>query len=99
MESALYSLWRINIENLAKNKLFICKDWHLQPSEIDRVPFYEYELYLESINANNKEEAERQEKENKQYEAMSKSYKNPTSSFKAPSMPSFSMPSFSMPKF
>ena len=94
MESALYSLWRINIENLAKNKLFICKDWHIQPSEIDRVPFYEYELYLESINTNNKEEAERQEKENKQYEAMSKSYKNPTSSFKAPSMPSFSMPKF-----
>ena len=97
MESALYSLWRINIENLAKNKLFICKDWHIQPSEIDRVPFYEYEIYLESINTNNKEEAERQEKENKQYEAMSKSYKNPSSSFKAPSMPSFSMPS--MPKF
>lgn len=84
---------------MAKNKLFICKDWHLQPSEIDKVPFYEYELYLEAINANNKEEAERQEKENKQYEAMSKSYKNPSSSFKAPSMPSFSMPSFSMPKF
>lgn len=84
---------------MAKNKLFICKDWHLQPSEIDKVPFYEYELYLEAINANNKEEAERQEKENKQYEAMNKQYKNPASSFKAPSMPSFSMPSFSMPKF
>lgn len=109
MESALYSLWRINIKNLAKNKLFICKDWHIQPSEIDNMVFYEYEWILESINKNNKEEAERQEKENERYEKMQSSYKNPSqlaSGYKMPnygsfgSGGSFKMPSMpSMPKF
>lgn len=82
---------------MAKNKLFICKDWHIQPSELEKLPYFEYEWYMEAINKNNKEEAERQEKENKQYESMNKQYKNPASNYKMPSMPSFSMPS--MPKF
>lgn len=88
---------------MVKNKLFICKDWHIQPSEIDKLPFYEYEWLLESINKNNKEEAERHEQENKNYERMQSSYKNPMSGFKMPNYgsggSSFSMPSFSMPKF
>ena len=43
MESVTYSLFLVDIRNLVRNKLNICKEYHIQPSEIDRMPFYEYE--------------------------------------------------------
>ena len=39
----------INLRNLTKNKLFICKEYHIQPSEIDRMQFWEYEWYTDEI--------------------------------------------------
>ena len=59
MESALYSIWVINLRNLARNKLHICREWHIQPSEIDKLPYYQYEDYLELIQEHNKEEEKR----------------------------------------
>lgn len=67
MESALYSLWVISLRNLARNKLHICKEWHIQPSEIDRMPYFQYEEYLELIQEFNKEEENRRKQEEKQY--------------------------------
>lgn len=92
MELALYSMWSINVENLVKNKLFICRDYHIQPSEIDRLPYYEYEWYVENIQEiQKKEEEERKRQEKAQNKAMPN-----MNSFKAPN---YSLPKMAIPKF
>jgi len=58
-------MYRVNLRNLVKNKLTIAKDWNIQPSEIDRMPYYEYEEFLEEINKRNKEEEKRQKNQEK----------------------------------
>ena len=52
---------------MVRNKLFICKEWHVQPSEIDRLAFYEYELICEEINIVQKEQEKQQKEQEKQY--------------------------------
>ena len=102
MASALYSLWRINIRNLVRNKLFICREWHIQPSEVDKLVFFEYEYMLEDINKDQKDRAEQREKEEKQYADMQRSYKNPMAAagnYKMPSASNFQLPKFTPPKF
>ena len=93
MESAVYSLWTINARNLVKNKIFIAKEWHIQFSEIDRLPFYEYEWILEEINIIQKQQEEKNKEEEKKYANMQNSFKQP--SFNIPKM---NMPSLNMPK-
>ena len=39
-----------------KNFLYICKDYHIQPSEINQMPYYQYEIYLEEIKAIQKQQ-------------------------------------------
>ena len=34
---------------MVKNKLYICKEYHIQPSEIDRMYFYDYETMMFEI--------------------------------------------------
>ena len=70
MDQVLYLLWRVNLRNLVKNKLYICRDWHLQPSEIDKMVYFEYEQILEEINDFNKEQEKRSQAEQKQYDKM-----------------------------
>lgn len=70
MEQALYLLWRVNLRNLVKNKLYICRDWHMQPSEIDKMVYFEYEQILEEINDFNKEQEKRNKQEQQQYDKM-----------------------------
>ena len=95
MEFAIYSIYLVDIRNLVKSKLNICKEYHIQPSEIDRMPYYEYEYMIEDINKDIKEQEKRQKEQEKQQE-----------SYKA-SMPNYgrimsgmqgSMPKISMPK-
>jgi hypothetical protein len=73
---------------LVKNKLHICKEWHIQPYEIDRLVFYEYEWILEEINVIQKEQEKQRQEEEKKYSGMQNMYKQP----KMPSMPKFNMP-------
>lgn len=92
MASALYLTFSVKVENLVKNKLFICRDYHIQPDQIDKLPYYEYEMYLENIaeiQQKQEEEEKRQQKEREANGGM------PTG-FKMPSMPS--MPKISLPK-
>lgn len=79
---------------MVKNKLFISKEWHIQPSEIDKMVFFEYEWMLEEINIIQKEQEKQNQEEEKKYASMQKSYKPQNLSM--PSMPKFNMPS--MPK-
>ena len=88
---------------MVKNKLYICREYHIQPSEIDRLPYYEYEWMLEEINLIQKEQEKQQEEQNKEYASMRNSM-NPNSMMKnaASSMPNMSnmkMPTMQIPKF
>jgi hypothetical protein len=72
---------------------------HLQPSELDLLPFYEYEYTLEMFNDIMKERNDDERKQQASYEdkydmgGMKKQMKN-MSSYKTPSMPKISMPKF-----
>ena len=99
MEFAVFSMFRVDIRNLVKNRLYIAKDFNIQPSEIARMPFYEYEFLLEDI----KEFAEEEKKKNKEQEdkygnmnpsAMLRSAQRSIPSIKPPGGSS----SFKMPK-
>ena len=91
----------MDVRNLVTNKLYICRDWHIQPSEIDRLPYFEFELYKEDIHKHNKEEEKRQkeqEKANGNYKAPNASSMMRAAQQNMPKMPSTpKMPS--MPKF
>lgn len=63
IESALFSLFKIDIINYIKVKSILAKEFHIQPSEIDKMPAWEYELFMQEINALVKEENERNQKE------------------------------------
>lgn len=99
MEFAVFSMFRVDIRNLVKNRLYIAKDFNIQPSEIARMPYYEYEFLLEDI----KEFAEEEKKRNKEQEDKYGNM-NPSSMLKSAqkSMPSIKPPggssSFKMPK-
>jgi len=43
----------------------MCNQIHIQPSELDNMPFYEFEQWIKNLNEHNKEENDKQEKEQK----------------------------------
>ena len=92
MESVTCSLFLVDIRNLVRNKLNIAKEYHIQPSEIDRMPFYEYEYMLEDINADIKEQEKRQKEEEKKYGNISTPNYNQMMSNMSKSMPKMSIP-------
>jgi len=87
---------------LVQNKLFICKEWNIQPSEIDRMFFYEFELIKKEISTVQKEQEKQQKEQEKQYSSMQKSM-NPNSMMNSmknmPGMQMPSLPKISMPRF
>ena len=89
MESHLYLLWQVDIRNSVKNDLFIVKEYHLQPSEIKQMPYYQYEWMLEDI----KEEQKKIEEQRRQEEL------NRKNNYKTPKIPTPKMPTVRMPKF
>ena len=95
MELALYSILTIDVRGLAKNKLYICKEYNYSPEYIDKMPFYEYEWLIQDINELRKKEDE----ERKKQEKGNSPYKPPKMPGmpKMPSMPK--MPIISVPKF
>jgi len=98
MDQALYSILRVNLRNSAKNKLYICKEWHIQPSEIDKLPYYEYEWMLEDINEDHKEQEKRSKEEQQQYDNMKKGMPNMNNmnnimkGYQQPTLPKISLP-------
>lgn len=92
MESVTYSLFLVDIRNLVRNKLNICKNYNIQPSEIDRMPFYEYEFVLEDINADIKEQEKRQKEDEKKYGNISAPNYNQMMGNMSRNMPKINMP-------
>ena len=93
MESAVYSIYKVSVVNSVRNSLFICREYHIQPSEILRMPYWIYEEYLANIKDIQKKEEKEQKDQDKKYNNMMP---------KMPSMPKMSapsMPKISIPKF
>jgi hypothetical protein len=85
--SSVFQLFQISLDNFFKAKAALYEHWKLQPSEIERMPFYEFETTLEILEKTIKD------KNNAEKEASGK--------HQAPNMkmPSMKMPSMKMPKF
>lgn len=98
IERAIIALWMINIENLVTNKVQLAKNFHIQPSEIDKMSMWEYEMFMKILNKAVDEENKKQNDEMKKYDIDSyRKMANPSNMNKMmnPQMPK--MPS--MPKF
>lgn len=67
MMFALIKLFIIDVLNLIETKAALAKNFHIQPSELDRMPYWEYEMFRDSINEQVKEENDRQQKEMDKY--------------------------------
>lgn len=63
IEVVIFSLFKIDVVNLIKTKAILAKEFHIQPSELDNMPAWEYELFVKEINAIVKEENERNKQE------------------------------------
>lgn len=101
MEKVIYNLFKINTDNLIGIKIHLSKEYHIAPSEIDRMKFFEYEILLEQVNVL----AKQQEEENKKYQEdmdsmrsqmnpnkMMSSMSQQMGNFKPPEMPKMSIP-------
>ena len=88
-------MYSIDLRNLVKNKLYICKNYHIQPSEIDKMEYFNYEYMLEDIKEIQDEEQKRADEQesssgmgdmSKQMRSMQNSMTSTMSNFKMPSM-------------
>jgi hypothetical protein len=100
IEKAIISLWMINIENLVTNKVHLAKNFHIQPSEIDKMPMWEYEMFMKTLNEVVKEENKKQKDEMDKYDINSyKKMANPSNMNKMMNSSIPKMPSMNIPKF
>jgi hypothetical protein len=67
IEYQIFSLMRIDIISLINIKASLSKAFHIQPSEIDNMPMWEFELYIKQLNELVKEENDGQKKEMDKY--------------------------------
>ena len=93
MESAVYSIYKVSVVNSVRNSLFICREYHIQPSEILRMPYWIYEEYLANIKDIQKKEEKEQKDQDKRYNSIMPKIPN-MPKMSAPSMPKISIPKF-----
>lgn len=93
MEICIFRTFQIDLLRLIKNKALLCKNFNIQPSELDRMTFYEYEFYLLEVQDMIKKEQDKQDENNEKY--------NPSSMMRQAksSMPKINMSTQSIPKF
>jgi hypothetical protein len=63
IETAIFNLFKIDIINFIKTKAILAKEFHIQPSEFDNMPAWEFEIFMKEINEAVKEENERNKQE------------------------------------
>ena len=91
--------------NLIKTKAILAKEFHIQPSEIDNMSVWEYELFSMEINNAVKEENERNKQEmdkagvNDAKKMANPSYISKMQKDNMPKMPNMSMPKIPSLKF
>ena len=54
---------KVDIMSMIKLKASLSKNFHIQPSEVDKMPMWEFELYIKSLNEMVEEENDKQQKE------------------------------------
>ena len=92
-------MFKVNTEASVKSNLYICKEYHILPSEISIMPYYQYEIILEEIKLIQKEQEEQNKAQEKEYSSMRNQY-NPQNMMKGMNqMGQMSMPKISIPKF
>lgn len=66
IEGAIFTLFKINIVEHVKVKAILAKQFHIQPSEIDNMTYWEYEIFVKHINdlveAENKQQEQAMDK-------------------------------------
>lgn len=98
IEYCIFSLFKIDVINLIKMKASLAKNFHIQPSEIDGMPMWEYELFISELNNQVKEENDQQQREMDKYNIPDpKKMSNPSNAMKQYSGNIPKMPS--IPKF
>lgn len=61
LDKAIYHLFFIDVIQQIKVKAAMSKQFHIAPSEIDKLPYWEYELWMKELNDLVKEENEEQQ--------------------------------------
>lgn len=98
MMNLIYATFQINYEQAVKTTLYIGKEYNLARSEILKMPYFEYEIILEEINAIQKEQEKRNKEQEKDQSNMMKQF-NPNSMMNNINRNmNMSMPKVNMPK-
>lgn len=63
IEMMIFSLFKIDLINFIKVKALLSKEFHIQPSELELMPAWEFELFMLQLNEAIKEENERNKAE------------------------------------
>lgn len=93
IERGIIGLFMIDILRLAQTKAALLKNFHMQPSEVDNMVYWEYEYLIEALNQQVKEENDRQQAEMDKYKINDKLNSfNSKPNFAAPKQ--LQMPSF-----
>ena len=50
LETAIFNLFTIDLVQFIHVKAVLAKEFHIQPSEIEKMPAWEYELFMKEIN-------------------------------------------------
>ena len=85
----------MDLMHLIKMKATLAKNFHIQPSEIDEMPVWEYELFIQYINDEVKEENDKQQKEMDKYNI--NDYRKMSDPSKIQKMSQPQMPKMQMP--
>lgn len=67
LERVIFNLFQIDIANLISNKVSLAKNFHIQPSEIDKMTMWEYEMFMKELNEVVKKENKDQQAEMDKY--------------------------------
>lgn len=67
LDVCVFGLWKISIMNLIKFKASLAKNFHVQPSEVDNMSMWEYELFIKELNNQVEEENKDQQAQMDKY--------------------------------
>jgi len=90
--SKLFSLFQIRWEDLDKIEYILLKHLSLQPSELERLPFFRVEALLQNFKEDNDKENARKKEEEKQQKSQMDANKTKQKPMKQPKMPKMKMP-------
>ena len=98
---AVFKIFQVDLDNYFKNEFILLKELHLQPSEIDSMEYYRFQLLI----SNYEEYLEKERKEREKEEAQGREQFNLDKTIKDQKgmmnqqMPKMNMPNFKMPAF